>query len=277
MNKISIVTICFNEENNIYKTMQSVTNQTYKNIEYIIKDGGSTDNTNIIIDEFLSHEININAKHIIKKDSGIYDAMNQAIDECAGDWVIFMNAGDEFASADVLEKILGNEKLYKSDILFGDVVTEDISGQSIWKADINKLPYKMPFSHQSCFMRTALLKELHFNTKYKIAADYELILRCFEKKYNFQDTDVVTSVFYLDGISSINYVAKLKEHYAVIRDHNLLTYRKKISYPFLVLIAWLKGIADQYMPKRILIFVRQLYKSYIKGYKKIDKKREAME
>ena len=90
---ISIITICFNAEQNIAKTMESVLNQTYHNIEYIIKDGKSLDRTNEIIEQYKEkfEKKGIRFLHIIQEDQGIYDAMNQAINSITGQYVIYMN------------------------------------------------------------------------------------------------------------------------------------------------------------------------------------------
>lgn len=269
MKKISVVTICFNESRNIIQTMLSVVNQTYKNIEYIIKDGMSTDNTNEIISNFILYRTDTCIKHLIKKDTGIYDAMNQAIDICTGDWIIFINAGDQFISANVLENIF-DKKIYESDILYGDVMTQDISGKSIWKANITKMPYKMPFSHQACFIKTELLQKMYFNLNYKIAADYELLLRCYEQQYQFENINCLVALFSLDGVSSTNYVSKMKEQYTVWKDHELLCFKLKIKFPFFIVCAWVKGMIDQYMPVPIQIYLRRIYKHYFKRYKKTD-------
>ena len=99
--KITVVTVCYNAAVTIEKTILSVVGQTYNNIEYLIIDGGSKDDTLAIIKKY---ESNI-SKWISEPDKGIYDAMNKAIKMATGEWINFMNAGDCFATNDVLEKI----------------------------------------------------------------------------------------------------------------------------------------------------------------------------
>ena len=99
--KVSIITVVFNGENIIEKTMQSVFAQTYDNIEYIIVDGKSSDNTLSIIEKY-KEKISV---LISEKDKGLYDAMNKGLQVATGDYVWFMNGGDQIADAQVLTKI----------------------------------------------------------------------------------------------------------------------------------------------------------------------------
>ena len=264
--KVSVVTICFNEEKKIRKTMESVLKQTYENVEYIIKDGVSTDNTNVTIDAILSDYEGKNVRHIIKLDDGIYDAMNQAISECQGEWIIFINAGDYLATNDILKDIFDKDISERIDILYGNVITKDFSGESVWIADINKLPYKMPFSHQACFIRTKIAKELEFDVDYRIVADYEMILRCYERGCLFQNVNNIIAVFELDGVSSQNYLEKNKEHYQVLSNHKIMNTKLILKYPCEMCLAWIKSFIDKHVSMRMQINLRKLYKTRIKGY-----------
>ena len=98
---ISVVTVCYNAADTIEKTMLSVLNQTYHDIEYIIIDGGSTDGTVEIIRKYADRI----AYWVSEPDKGIYDAMNKGIKVATGEWINFMNAGDEFVDANVLDKL----------------------------------------------------------------------------------------------------------------------------------------------------------------------------
>lgn len=104
MKNISIITVVYNDQNNILRTINSVVNQTYRDREYIIIDGGSNDETNNIIKNNIS-EIDL---YISEKDNGIYDAMNKAIDIAKGEWIIFMNSGDVFVDEYVLQNVFAN-------------------------------------------------------------------------------------------------------------------------------------------------------------------------
>ena len=99
---ISVVTVCYNAADTIEKTMLSVLNQTYHDIEYIIIDGGSTDGTVEIIRKYADRI----AYWVSEPDKGIYDAMNKGIKVATGEWINFMNAGDEFVDEGVIEKLV---------------------------------------------------------------------------------------------------------------------------------------------------------------------------
>ena len=123
-NKISIITVVFNSVNYIEETINSVINQTYSNIEYIIIDGSSTDGTKELINKYKT-KIDY---YISEKDHGIYDAMNKALNHVTGSWIVFMNSGDKFYNNKVLSDINLNSTY---DMYFG--ATKIISNNSISK------------------------------------------------------------------------------------------------------------------------------------------------
>ncbi len=170
--KISIITIVFNDESNIEKTIQSVISQDYDNIEYIIIDGKSYDNTVKLIKKYDSQIF----KWISEEDKGIYDAMNKGIDLSSGEYIIYMNSGDSFYNTSVISNIFIKNKLsHERDIVFGDTraVFSDYSRVIKGKYPDNLNP--MSFNHQSVFVKTALLKKNKFNTVYKICSDKNLL------------------------------------------------------------------------------------------------------
>lgn len=111
--KISVITVCYNAVDTLEKTIQSVLEQTYHNIEYIIIDGGSTDGTVEIIHRYVDYL----AYWVSEPDRGIYDAMNKGIERATGEWVNFMNAGDYFYNYDVISNVF--KVLQKADVMTG--------------------------------------------------------------------------------------------------------------------------------------------------------------
>jgi glycosyltransferase involved in cell wall biosynthesis len=188
--KISIITVVYNNKRTIKDAINSVLNQTYSNIEYIIIDGNSTDGTMDIVLEF-SGRI---SKVISEKDSGIYDAMNKGIDLATGDVIGILNSDDMYNSLDTLQYIMD---LFISDndldILYGDLVyvkTNDIN--SIVRKWIGQEYYNNYFEygnvppHPSLFVRAHVYNQAGlFNLKYRLASDYEFMLRIF-KKFDFK-------------------------------------------------------------------------------------------
>lgn len=206
---ISIITICYNAESVIEKTMKSVLEQTFTNFEYIIKDGQSTDKTNVIIQEYEKRfkEKGIPFRHIVSADSGIYDAMNQATDVAEGEWLNYMNADDIFWNKFVLEDIFGHGE-YNGDILYGDSVCEHefIRGHkeyTLWRGQHQDFSVT-PFSHQACFFRADLIKKYHYNPSYRIAADYDVMLRAKMDNKQFKNINQIVSWCTMDGISNID-------------------------------------------------------------------------
>lgn len=183
--KVSIITVVYNNKNTINDAVDSVINQTYKNIEYIIVDGGSTDGT---IDVIRSCGDKID-KFISEPDKGIYDAMNKGIRLATGDVVGILNSDDFYTSNDILE-IVANEFISKDiDCLYGDL--EYVESKNVnkvvryWKSKPYNEglfqkgwhpPHPTFFVKKECYEKYGV-----FNLDFKIAADYELMLRFLER------------------------------------------------------------------------------------------------
>jgi len=208
---ISIITVVYNGEKHLEETIQSVINQNYPNVEYIIIDGGSTDGTLDIIKKY-EHVIDY---WVSEPDKGIYDAMNKGIDVATGNWINFMNAGDKFANKFVLSKIKFGS-LKNNILLYG----KKIQNNGI----INPLPIRMlevgviHANHQSMFFNKYLLKDaLVYNVKYKIYGDYELVNRLYLKyPKQVKFIDIVVADFEGGGISSVASIQKRKEKYETV-------------------------------------------------------------
>ena len=127
--KVSVVTVTFNCQDVIESTVRSVVNQDYGNVEYIVVDGGSKDDTLDILNRYRSRF----AYFISEKDNGIFDAMNKAIIASTGDWILFLNAGDILASANVLSGIFSKPYGGRVGVVFGDVYFKRATGISLWK------------------------------------------------------------------------------------------------------------------------------------------------
>ena len=177
--KISIITICFNNEKDIRPTIESVVNQTYSNIEYIIVDGVSKDNTLAIVNEYKNRITKI----ISEPDKGLYDAINKGIKNASGDIVGLIHAGDKLHDNGVITKIAKYFEENDIDMCYGHskIVNRDnivirINKSPEYKPSLMKKGW-MP-SHQSFYVKRELFQKYgYYNSKYKIAADYELLLR----------------------------------------------------------------------------------------------------
>jgi glycosyltransferase involved in cell wall biosynthesis len=210
--KISIVTIVLNDKQNIEKTIQSVLSQN-AGLEYIIIDGGSTDGTLEMIEKY-KENIDILTS---EKDSGIYNAMNKAIDMANGEWICFMNSGDMFYDSNILKTILPNfdESI---DIVYGDQEVRYTSKKKIVKADqsIEDIWKGMIFSHQSCFVKQDILKEFRFNESNRITADYEFFYNLYKNNYTFNYIPVIVSSISTGGVSDIKRIDSIVSRWNII-------------------------------------------------------------
>lgn len=172
---ISIITVIFNGEQYLEETIQSILNQTYDNVEYIVIDGGSTDGTLDIIKKY-DNQIDY---WVSEKDSGIYDAMNKGIRMSTGKWLNFLNGGDRYYSNNVLTNIFTQNDTSLYNLIYGDfyIVGRDSTPIRILEAE--KLTTKsikkgMIINHQSIFVRkkhTPL-----YNLKYKYKAEWNWLI-----------------------------------------------------------------------------------------------------
>lgn len=231
--KISIVTIVLNDKNNIERTIQSVLAQDIE-FEYVIIDGGSTDDTLDVIEKY-KDKINI---LVSEPDTGIYNAMNKAIDLVNGEWVCFMNSGDMFFDSNVLKKILPNLD-DNVDIVYGDQEVRYISKSKILKADKNiKDIWKgMVFSHQSCFVKKDILKQYRFNESNRITADYELFNILYKANKRFKYIPMIVASVSTGGVSDIKRIDSIVSRWNII-DKN---FGLNIYYLKLIILEMIKS------------------------------------
>jgi glycosyltransferase involved in cell wall biosynthesis len=195
--KISVITISYNEEKVIEKTIQSVINQTYSEYEYILIDGGSNDKT-IEIAENYSSKI---THFISEPDKGIYDAMNKGINYASGDYIIFMNSGDIFNNIYTLSDIFSND--INSDVIYGNTSYLINEKQVLVKASkLNRMWFRLPFCHQSVFVKSEIMKKFYFDTKYEIIADFNFFYKLYIERFSFYYVDKIFSICNIEGISN---------------------------------------------------------------------------
>lgn len=213
---ISVITVVFNGGKSIENTILSVINQTYENIEYIIIDGGSTDNT---IDIIKKYDTKI-SYWISESDKGIYDAKIKGLLKSTGSWINFMNSGDSFVANDTVEKISAFLK-DEFNIVYGDCLLKyNDTKVSIYKKsdEFEKIKYHIPFCYQSAFVRTSLIMEYKFDLKYSYAGDYNFFCHAYKnKKTNALRVPIPVSLYDMHGVS--NSLTSLKEYYNISQEH----------------------------------------------------------
>lgn len=215
----SIITVCFNASDLIVETMKSVYSQTYDNYEYLIIDGLSKDNTLQLINE----NIKGNTKLISEKDQGIYDAMNKGARLATGKYCYFLNAGDTFASEDVLEKLAPQMSNHK--FVYGDIYSVSTTFQKFVQAksmDVVEDTLNMPYCHQALFVEREFLLTHPFDLKYKNAADYNQCVELYKGKFSYLHADVIIANYQIGGKSETAALSYLKEKFD-IREKNGFT------------------------------------------------------
>lgn len=203
-NKISVITVVYNDAENIRRTMQSFFSQTWEDKEYIVVDGGSTDGTADIIREYADRL----AWWCSEKDAGIYDAMNKGILHASGDWINILNCGDEYCSDDSLKNAILNCRADDADIIYGDSIKRQL-GHTLYMeapADAGGLEFAPIYRHGSSLMRASVNKEYLYDLaqkdKYGYALDWHLIHKLYTKGFRFVKTDAYIETFDAEGVSN---------------------------------------------------------------------------
>lgn len=219
---VSIITVCYNAEKTIDKTIRSIIDQSYIDFEYIIIDGKSSDQTLEIIQSYQNAFIDkgIPFTYISESDSGIYNAMNKGIDLAKGKWCIFINADDSLYNNKVLENVFLNCSYDGIDAVYGGYCRCDEKNRYVFQSEtIEILPRKMPFIHQSIFVRTDIYKQFKFDETYKLCADYDLFFKMFVNGYQFKQISTIITTFSIDGASGNNNEQALYETIAIRNKH----------------------------------------------------------
>lgn len=202
--KVSVITVCRNAQETIEATIQSVIGQTYKEIEYVIIDGNSTDNTLEIIKKYEKYIGYLKSE----KDKNLYDAMNKGIGVATGDILFFLNADDVFFNNDIVEQVVKEFQRSDTEVLYGDLYIADQSGSLIelkQHNDVDKIFFvKHTITQQAVFFRKQAFEKCGgFNDTYSIAGDSEWLLRAFFKeKLMTRYVEMPMAIFRMGGLST---------------------------------------------------------------------------
>lgn len=216
--KVSIITVCKNAQDTIEATVRSVISQNYRNIEYLIIDGESTDKTLDIIKKYKSKVNTI----ISEPDEGIYYAMNKGIERSIGEVIYFLNSGDLLFDKSTISRVVKTIENNNSDIIYGDIALyeSDNPKKLILRRQDNVNKFFLVHDtiyHQSIFTRRHIFEKYgKFDIKYKLSADYEWILRSVVKnKVSFYHTNQIMAK-YLRGGMSFNEKESFKERFKIL-------------------------------------------------------------
>ena len=229
---ISIITASYNSSATIRDTIESVLRQSYTDFEYIIKDGGSKDNTLEIVQEY-APLFGDRLKVISEPDGGIYDAMNKGLEATTGDVVGILNSDDFYTSDDVLEKIAEAFEANSIEAVYGDVHyvnDDDLKKQVRYYSSARFKRWQMRFgmmpAHPSFYCKRSVYEKYGvFDTSYKIAADFENLLRLIflgKIKTYYINKDFVT--MRTGGASTAGLKSRMvimKEHLRALKAHGI--------------------------------------------------------
>lgn len=233
--KISLITITYNSGKTLSTTLESVLNQTYSNVEYILVDGASKDNTITIIKQY-EPLFEGRMKWISESDKGLYDAMNKGIRMATGDVVGILNSDDFFTSDDILQKVADKFKDdVKQDAIYGDVhfvhpneLNKCVRYYSskVFRRSLMKLGF-MP-AHPSFYIRRVYFDKYGlYRTDYKIAADFEFLLRViYKEKIRTQYLPIDMVTMRTGGASTSGWKSHkriMQEHLRAFRENEIYT------------------------------------------------------
>ena len=216
---LSVITIVYNNVKDIERTMLSVLNQTYTGIEYILVDGLSNDGTLDLIKKYQSRI----AKLIIEKDEGIYDAMNKGLALATGDYVIFMNSGDEFYDVDTVAAVFASAD--DADIYYGETEMIDSDEQSLGQRR-HKAPKQfswrgfnlgMSISHQAIYIKRSLIEP--YDRRYQLSADIYWIIRAAKKAKKIVNVNRYVAKYLVGGMSKTKHRQSLAERFDIMKRH----------------------------------------------------------
>ena len=214
--RVTVVTVVRNQVDEIERTLDSVIGQDYPALEYLVVDGGSADGT---LDAIRRVESRL-TQWVSGADGGPYGGMNRGAAMATGEWIIFMNGGDRFASNDVVRRVFERSDVRAHDVLYGDAIVDGPGYRALERsADHASLSDGNGFPHQAAFVRTPLQVLHGFDMTERIAADYDFFLKLRRAGASFHHVDVVVCEFFLGGISSLSRGDTLRLRHRVYKKH----------------------------------------------------------
>lgn len=220
--RFSIITVTYNAAKVLEDTIQSIVTQTYKNTEYIVVDGGSTDGTLDIIRKYREHIHTV----ISEPDKGLYDAMNKGIGLATGDYLCFLNAGDELHEDDTLQLMVHSiTGTGLPDVLYGETEIVDDKGHFLHMRRLSApetLTWKsfrkgMLVCHQAFFARRDLVEP--YDLQYRFSADFDWCIRVMKKAKTLHNTHLTLIDYLNEGMTTRNHKASLKERFRIMVKH----------------------------------------------------------
>lgn len=234
---ITIATVTFNAEGTLEPTLQSVAAQDYPRIEHLIIDGCSSDHTLGLIQRYVEQNTTRHNIRLVREpDDGLYDAMNKAILQAAGDYIVFLNAGDRLHSTDTISQVAKAADWVKGDssnpaVIYGETDLVDAQGRFLrhrrlcapehlsWRSFLSG----MLVCHQSFYARTDIARSELYNLQYRFSADYDwcirIMKRAHRKRIQMVNTHQILTDYLSEGLTTKNHHRSLLERFRLMAHH----------------------------------------------------------
>lgn len=245
--KLTVITVVFNNVKDIERTLLSVLGQTYPHIEYIVIDGGSNDGT---LEILFTYKEGL-AVLISEPDRGIYDAMNKGLGMASGDYVLFMNSGDEIYDAQTVERVFSSSE--DADIYYGET---ELYGEN-WKPlglrrhrtpekfNWKSFRYGMNVSHQAIYVRRAIAP--FYDPQYRLSADVDWVIKAAKIAPKIVNTQLMVAKYLVGGLSKKRHLQSLKERFLIFSRHYGLI--STIFNHFIIALRYLRHLLYQGKPR----------------------------
>lgn len=216
---LSVITVVYNNVQDIERTLLSVLHQSYPEIEYLVIDGASTDGTKEVLEKYTGKI----STFVSEPDKGIYDAMNKGLRLATCDYVLFMNSGDTFYDAKTVERVFASAA--NTDIYYGETEMIDEKGNPLGRRrheapahfTYKSFRYGMSVSHQAIYIRRSLTS--FYDPKYQLSADIDWILSAVKKAKKIIRVDGYVAKYLVGGMSKKKHRQSLAERFQIMRKH----------------------------------------------------------
>lgn len=245
MMKITLVTVTYNAESVLRRTLESVFAQRYSGIEHIIIDGASTDNTVAMAKDYMERSFASDNGHevrlLVEPDNGIYDAMNKGLDMATGDYVCFLNAGDSLPDETTVQKVVdcanANSRIESEGrvvlpaVVYGNTDIVDAEGNFLSHRHLSSpdnlswrsFRFGMLVCHQAFYARLDIAKNIKYNMKYRYSADFDWCIRVMKKAEELRlvlaDSGAVLADYLKEGTTTKHHKASLKERFDIMAEY----------------------------------------------------------
>lgn len=259
--KFSVVTVVRNAENSIEQTVQSVLSQDYPNVEYIVVDGQSTDQTLTILKSF---EKRIDFL-ISEPDNGIFDAMNKGASLASGTWIIYMNSGDYFYEKNSISKLT---QLLNSDadVIFAGaekILIDELETRHfhVYPGNVDQIWRHMPTVHQSTIVRLSVQRQYGFNIDYQWCADHDMLARLYQDGKKFVSSTTLFCYFDCSGGQKRDPLLFIRERWRL--SQGLVPLPSRLIFygsEFFHCTVWGRFVTmiKQFIPKQALLNLRRM-------------------